>query len=69
MPFLHSIELKMVESVQIVRHTKTILRSFTPLQLARSIHGFGIANVDDPSLYRQLCKAPILGLSFSCARR
>ncbi|CAK9098839.1 unnamed protein product [Durusdinium trenchii] len=37
------------------RHTKATLQTFTPLQLARTIHGFGIAGVDDPSLYRKLC--------------
>ena len=37
------------------RHTKAIIRTFTPLQLARTIHGLGIAGVEDPSLYRQLC--------------
>lgn len=36
------------------RQTKATLKSFSPLQLARSIHGFGIAGVEDPSLYRQL---------------
>eukprot|EP00913_Durusdinium_trenchii_P014535 g13635.t1 len=36
------------------RHTKATLQTFTPLQLARTIHGFGIAGVDDPSLYRKL---------------
>ena len=40
------------------RQTKATLKSFSPLQLARSIHGFGIAGVEDPSLYRQLWDVP-----------
>ena len=38
-----------------VRHTKATVKTFSPLQLARTIHGFGIAGVEDPALYRQLC--------------
>ena len=36
------------------RHTKAIMPTFTPLQLARTIHGFGTAGVEDSSLYRGL---------------
>ncbi|OLQ06000.1 hypothetical protein AK812_SmicGene10775 [Symbiodinium microadriaticum] len=36
------------------KHAKAITASFTPLQIARTIHGFGTAGVDDTSLYRGL---------------
>ena len=36
------------------KHTKAIMPSFTPLQLSRTIHGFGTAGVEDVSLYRGL---------------
>ena len=43
-----------------VRHTKATVKTFSPLQLARTIHGFGIAGVEDPALYRQLCNDTVL---------
>ena len=38
----------------LTKHTKAIMPTFTPLQLARTIHGFGTAGVEDPSLYKGL---------------
>ena len=36
------------------KHAKAITATFTPLQIARTIHGFGTAGVEDTSLYRGL---------------
>jgi hypothetical protein len=38
------------------RHTRRILHSFSPLQLARVTYGFGSSGVDDEVLFRVLCE-------------
>eukprot|EP00928_Gymnodinium_smaydae_P018287 TRINITY_DN16969_c0_g1_i4.p1 TRINITY_DN16969_c0_g1~~TRINITY_DN16969_c0_g1_i4.p1 ORF type:complete len:1111 (-),score=278.40 TRINITY_DN16969_c0_g1_i4:165-3431(-) len=38
------------------KHTRTIIHSFSPLQLARTTYGFGLAGVEDESLFRLLCQ-------------
>lgn len=37
-------------------HAKRIVHTFSPLQLARTINGFGAASVDDPGLFKSLCE-------------
>jgi len=38
------------------KHTRTIVHTFSPLQLSRVIYGFGVSGIDDEALLRLLCE-------------